>query len=252
MNFKFKTIPKIIIALFAVYAPCSMANEFEYTVDASARSYSAGLSVVPTVAYKFALWGADSDPLQGALRPKLIADLSPATYSGKAELEFAPVTFFSLSVGRKLMRRFSTFDEDICRNYNCVGSMNSTDATAKLLFKFGPIMGSLKYTKAFFDSKNDKSQALVDPSTYVLINPTNEIANQIEAIVGTEINDSWMTGVLIQNVKLEKNHGNQNGQYLVALKKNGHTNYIAGLGRFESQLKVAKPSFIFTFNYNWQ
>lgn len=248
MNLKINAL--LLISL--LYIPYTSANDFEYTLDASARSYSAGLSIVPAVAYKFALWGEDGDPLQGAIRPKLIADISPATYSGRAELEFAPVTFFSLSAGRKMMRVYSNFEDDTCSNYRCVGSLDSTDATAKLLFKFGPIMGSFKFTKIFYDSSDDKTQALIDPSTYILISPTKEVANQIEAIVGTEINDSWMTGVLVQNVKLEKNHGNQNGQYLVALKKNGHTNYIAGLGRFESQLKVAKPSVIFTFNYNWQ
>ena len=240
-----------LFLVLIVHTSSSSADEVEYNLDASARSYAPGLSLIPSVAYKISLWGNDGDQLQGVIKPKLMADLSPATYSGKAELEFTPVTFFSISAGRKLLRRFSNFNEDTCRFNNCVGSMNSTDATARLLFKFGPLMGSLKYTKMFFDSKDDKSQQLVDPTTYVLISPINEISNQIESIIGFEITDSWSTGALIQNVDIEKNNGNQNAQYLVIMKKKTHTSFMVGLGQFESELKAKKPSLIFNFNYNW-
>lgn len=241
-----------LVLLLPLLSQTSHANEFEYTLDSTARSYSSGLSVTPMVAYKFSLWGEKDSPLEGAIRPKISTELSPATYSGKAELEFSPVTFINLSVGRKLLRRYSTFDEDSCRNHNCVGSLNSTDAGITALFKVGSIMGSLKYTKVFYDSKDDKTLNMVDPSTYILISPDKEVADQIEAIVGTTINDKWSAGVLIQNVDLQKNNGHQNGQYLVLLKTNGHANYIAGAGRFESELKQAKPSFLFSFKYDWK
>lgn len=117
---------------------------------------------------------------------------------------------------------------------------------------FGPIMGSLKYTKVFYDAKDDKTLRSIDPSTYTIISPDKEVADQIEAIVGTKLSDKWATGVLIQNVNLQKNDGYQNGQYLVLLKTNGHANYIAGAGRFESELKEAKPSFLFSFKYDWK
>ena len=235
-----------------IITPVAHADMMEYNLEASARSYSAGLSVVPSVAYKFTLWGEEGSPLQGAIRPKLTGDLSPATYSGKIELEFSPVTFVNLSIGKKLMRIYSTFDDDLCKVHKCVGSMDSTEASARALFKFGPIMGSLKFTKVFYDSKDNKSQSMVDPSTYVTLSPTNEVASVAEAIIGTPITDSWAGGVLIQNVEIKKRDGNQNGQYLVALKKNGHTSYIAGFGRFESELKEAKPSVLFNFRYDWQ
>jgi len=243
---------RILILSFLLSISSVHANEFEYTLDSAARSYSPGLSVTPTVAYKFSLWGEADSPLEGAIRPKLSTELSPATYSGRAELEFAPVTFIKLSVGRKLLRRFTHFDDDSCRFNNCVGSLNSTDVSLNALFKAWVIMGSLKFTKVFYDNKDDKTQKLVDPSTYVLVSPNKEIANQIEAILGTPISDSWFTGVLVQNVELQKGNGKQNGQYLMAMKKNGHTSYIAGAGRFESELKSAKPSFLFTFKYEWQ
>lgn len=242
----------LIITALLLMTSSLYANEFEYTLDSAARSYTTGLSVTPTVAYKFSLWGEADSPFEGAIRPKVSTELSPATYSGRVELEFAPVTFFKLSVGRKLLRRYSKFDDDSCRYNNCVGSLNSTDASVNALFKAGPIMGSFKFTKVFYDNKDDKTQKLVDPSTYTLISPNKEIANQIEAIVGTPITDSWFTGVLIQNVELQKGDGNQNGQYLMLMKKNGHTNYIVGAGRFESELKAAKPSFLFTFKYEWK
>jgi len=242
----------LLLSTLLLISSAIHANEFEYTLDSAARSYSAGLSVTPTVAYKFSLWGEEDSPFEGAIRPKVSSELSPATYSGKAELEFAPVTFLKLSVGRKLLRRFTDFDDDSCRFNNCVGSLNSTDASITALFKVSAIMGSFKFIKVFYDEKDDKTQKLVDPSTYTLVSPNKEIANQIEAIVGTPINDSWFTGVLIQNVDLQKGIGNQNGQYLMLMKKNGHTNYIAGAGRFESELKEARPSFLFTFKYDWQ
>jgi hypothetical protein len=228
------------------------ANEFEYTLDSATRSYSQGLSVTPTVAYKFSLWGESDSPFEGAIRPKISTEISPATYGGKAELEFAPVTFIKLSVARKLLRRFTDFDDDSCRYNNCIGSLNSTDVGLNALFKFSAIMGSLKFTKSFYDNKDDKSQKLVDPTSYTLISPNKEIANQIEAIVGTSLTDAWFTGVLIQNVDLQKGDGNQNGQYFLLKKQNGHTNYVVGAGRFESELKSAKPSFIFTFKYEWK
>jgi hypothetical protein len=229
-----------------------MANEAEYSLDSSARSYSPGLSVTPMAAYKFSLWGEEKSPLEGAIRTKISTELSPATYSGKAELEFSPVTFLSFSVGRKMMRSYSHFDDDACKNNKCVGSLNSTDASVKALFKVGPVMGSFKYTKAFYDSKDDKTQNFVEPATYILISPTNEVANQIEGIIGTPITETLFTGVLIQNVELEKHKGNQNGQYLLFMKTNGNASYIAGAGRFKSELKEAKPSLLFSFKYEWK
>lgn len=228
------------------------ANEFEYTLDAAARSYSAGLSVTPSVAYKMSLWGEDKSPFEGSLKPRFIVDASPATYSGKAELEFSPVMFLNFIVGRKMQRVYSTFDDDSCRNNSCVGSLDSTDVAVRALFKAGPIMGSVKYTKAFYDEKDDKRYNMVDPSTYTLLSPNKEITDSIEVIAGTPITEAWFTGVLIQNVELQKNNGNQNGQYLMLMKKNGHTSYIAGAGRFEADLKEAKPSFLATFKYEWQ
>lgn len=241
-----------IVLLLAFSAQSAETHEFEFSLDSAARSYSSGLSVTPMAAYKVSLWGEKGSPLEGAIRAKISSELSPATYSGKAELEFSPVTFINLSVGRKLLRRYSTFDEDICKTNNCIGSLNSTDASIRALFMFGPIMGSLKYTKVFYDEKDDKTLRSVDPSTYTIVSPNKEIADQIEAIVGTKLSDKWATGVLIQNVELQKNGGNQNGQYLVLLKTNGHANYIAGAGRFESELKEAKPSFLFSFKYDWK
>ncbi len=245
--------PLTLIALIAfVTFNTAAANDFEYTLDASARSYSAGLSVTPTVGYKFLLWNEADSPLAGTIKPSASTIVSPATYGGRVGVTFSPVTFFHLSANRNFLRRFSTFDKDSCRNNNCVGSLHSTDVSANLLFKFNSIIGSLKFTKVFYDAKDDKSQSLVDPNNYTLVSPNKEISNQIEALVGTLLNDSWAAGVLFQHAELQKNNGNQNGQYLVALKKNGHTSYIAGAGRFESMLKPAKPSFIFTFKYDWQ
>lgn len=247
-----KNLKHITLILPLIIMSAANADMMEYNLEASARSYSAGLSVVPSVAYKFALWGEEGSPLQGAIRPKITGDLSPATYSGKFELEFSPVTFVNLSLAKKLMRIYSTFDEDICKSRRCVGSMDSTEASLRTLFKFGPIMGSLKFSKVFYDSHDNKSQSMVDPSTYVTLSPTNEVTSVAEAIIGTTITDSWAGGVLIQNVEVKKSDANQNGQYLVALKKNGHASYIAGLGRFESELKAAKPSVLFNFRYDWQ
>lgn len=228
------------------------ANGFEYALGASLRSYTAAVAVAPSIAYKYSLWGEVGSPFEGSLKSKLSSELSPATYSGKAELEFSPVMFVNFSVGKNLQRRFSTFDEDSCRFNNCVGSLDSTFGSARLLFKYGPMIGSFKFTKVFYDSKSDKSQNLVEPATYTLVSPTNEVSNQIEAILGVELTQSWATGILIQNVELEKNKGKQEGQYLVVLKKNGHTSYIAGAGRFKSELKAAKPSVLLTITNDWK
>lgn len=207
---------------------------------------------MPSVAYKFSLWGEAGSPFEGSLRPRLSSEISPATYNGKAELEFSPVMFLSFSVARKLMRTYSKFDEDSCRFNHCVGNLNSTDASVKALFKFGPVMGSFKFTKAFYDKKDDTTRNIVDPSTYSLLSPNKEVASQIEGIAGTPINERWFAGVLIQNIDLKKTDGNQNGQYLLVMKKNGNANYIAGAGRFESDLKKAKPSFLLSFKYDWK
>lgn len=242
----------ILLSALLLLSTKTFANEFEYTLDSAARTYSTGLSVTPAVAYKFSLWGEEGSPFEGAFRPRISSEISPATYNGRAELEFSPVMFLSFSVAREFMRTYSMFDEDSCRYNHCVGSLNSTDASVKALFKFGPIMGSFKFTKAFYDKKDDTTRNIVDPSTYALISPNKEIASQIEAIAGTPINEQWFTGVLIQNFSLKKTDGNQNGQYLLLLKKNGHANYIAGAGRFESDLKKAKPSFLVSFKYDWK
>jgi hypothetical protein len=240
------------LLLLSLISTQARANGFEYSLGASLRSYTAAVAVAPAIAYKYSLWGEADSPLEGSLRPELSSELSPATYKGKAELEFSPVMFVNFSIGKNLQRRFTKFDDDSCRFNNCVGSLNSTFGSARLLFKYEAIIGSLKFTKVFYDSKTDKNQNLVDPSTYTLVSPTNEVSNQIEAILGVELTKTWATGVLIQDVELEKNKGKQEGQYLVVLKKNGHTSYIAGAGRFKSELKAAKPSVLLTFMYDWK
>lgn len=227
------------------------AEGLEYTLDASARSYSPGLSVTPGVSYRLPLWGEPKSPFEGTLRPNFSSTISPAIYSGRFEVEFNPVMFINLSAGRTMQRVFSTFDDDLCNSSSCVGSLNSSDLSVRLLFKVSSIIGSLKYTRAFYDSKPSNSLPQIDPNFYVRISPNNEISDQINAILGTEINDVWSAGVLVQHTELEKNIGRQDGQYLLALMKRGKANYIAGAGRFESALKPAKPSLIFTFKYDW-
>jgi hypothetical protein len=251
---RFPKIYTMALVLFfqLSYISLASANELEYTIDSAGRTYSPGLSVSPAVAYKIGLWGEETSPLAGSLRPKITTVISPATYGARAELEFSPVTFVNLSAGKNFLRRFSHFDDDSCLNNNCVGSLNSIDLSARFLFKVSSVIGSLKYTKSFFDEKDDKSQNLVDPNTYLLISPNKEIADQLEGILGVELNDTWSTGVLVQHVELKKNHGIQNGQYLLALMKNGNSTYIAGAGRFESDLKPSKPSLILTFKYEWK
>jgi hypothetical protein len=251
MNFK-KLLLAAVLMTSALKSPDILAQELEYSLDSSARSYSPGLSITPTAGYRFFLRGDENSPFATTLTPKISTVISPATYGARAELEFSPVTFINLNFGKNYLRRFSHFDDDSCRFNNCVGSLNSTDVSARLLFKFNSLLGSLKYTKVFFDEKSDKSQNMVDPNSYLLISPNKEIADQLEGIIGISLDDSWSTGVLVQHIELKKNHGVQNGQYLLALKKNGHTSYIAGLGRFESELKTSKPSVIFSFKYEWK
>ena len=248
-----KKLTSLFFLLTIVIAPTQLlhAEGLEYTLDASARSYSPGLSVTPGVGYRLPLWGEAKSPFEGTVRPNFSVTASPATYSGRVELEFSPVMFINLSAGRTMQRVFSTFEDDLCRSSSCVGSLNSSDLSVRVLFKVSSIMGSLKYTRAFYDSKPSSSAPQIDPSLYVKISPNNEISDQLNAIIGTEINDVWSAGVLVQHTELEKNIGRQDGQYLLALMKRGQANYIAGAGRFESALKPAKPSVIFTFKYDW-
>jgi hypothetical protein len=234
----------------SLLATAASAKGLDYSVDSFARTSSLGLSASPNVGYSFLLWGDPSSPLHGYIRPNVTASFTPATISGRAELELHPVTFLGLTAGRTWTRRFSNLPGQDCNLGACIGNLGSTDVGAKALFKYGIAFGSLKYTKTFVDSFDDRSRGIIDPGSALLLSPGGEVVSQWNAVVGVPIHTDWSVGGIYQKTDLKNNPGTQNAEYAFLRLKRGDLTYLAGAGRFESQLKPAGPSFILSVSWS--
>jgi hypothetical protein len=236
-----KVFFSIAISLLATLPVIADENTSGWRPDTSVavigRTYSAGLLVTPAVGYSYLLWGDPASGLFGFVRPNVSAPLSSSSYSGRAELEIFPVTFFGFSGGRTWLHRFATATGQDCTLGQCLGDMSSSDLNVRALFKVGSVFGSAKYSRVFVDQASDRTQSLLDPATSLLMSPDGEIATQLQAVVGATIMPFWSAGGIYQSTTLQNSSATQNAEYFFARYEVGSCRFMGAAGRFESQLK---------------
>ena len=238
----FLTLPlTLALAAQAQTPPAAVASSAAIRVDSSAsviaRSYSPGLIVTPTVGYSYLLWGDPASGLFGYVRPSASASMTTSSYSGRGELELYPVSFLGFSGGRTLLHRFANATGQDCSLGQCMGDLFSSDLSVRALFRYQSIFGTVKYTRLYFDAAADRSQALLDPASALLLSPDGEIATMTSAVVGGTIDETWSAGGIYQGATLQNRSGTQNAEYLFARYSMGDYRFMGAAGRFESELK---------------
>ena len=232
------------------------AADWDYAASLSGRTYSAGLSLDPTLGLHQLIWGDPTTPFFGYIRPALSGSITPTLFAGDAGLDIYPVSFLGMTVAKRWTHRFLEPSGYDCEANSCLGQMNSTKVSFRLLSAYQSYFLSAQYQRQFFEEngEGDGKQNIMDPANALIYRADGSNLNTLAIILGKKVTDKISTGVLYQRGELDRRKSASEADYVFArsdLSAFGYSMVTAtvGLGRFNTDLKRPGISAIAIINY---
>lgn len=238
----------MFVLVFCLGAIFSSHADLDYSVSAIARTTPIASQVDGTLGYGQRLWGDETTPFYGYIRPStsLRGSTSPA---GVVNLDIYPVSFFGMSVGRIYMHRYVDQPEINCELAECKGWFNNSYIQAKLLGKYQKFFGTLTFQKDFYDSHDSSVRPVYQAVNVVFISPNKDQGEDWFAVLGYEINPQWSVGVIAEEFSSQKLNHHQDMQLAFVKWTREEWSYTVGAGRFQSTPLGAGPEL--TINAVW-
>lgn len=238
-------IKLFVFQAIAIALPKANAATVDYTGNLSARSYSEGLSIDPTVGVTQVVWGDSSTPFHGYIRPSVSALVSPTILGGKTALDIYPLSFLGMTVARNRTHRYLKAQSYDCENGRCLGALDSSEISFKFMSAYQDYFLVARYQRIFFDDSGGE-QPVVDPVFALEYKAGGSNLNIANLILGKKLDGGLSAGVLVQSGTLDRDANASESDYVFLrseLEKYGYSKLAltVGLGRFQTQIK--RPGF---------
>ncbi|MBK25241.1 MAG: hypothetical protein CME70_14700 [Halobacteriovorax sp.] len=195
---------KKYLLLFITLLNTSAFGAVDYNIKAVTRSYPVALSFIGTLGYGQKLWGQESGPLYGYVRPSAYFQTSGVINGAGVQLDFFPISFLGFYGGAKKIKR-STDDLGSfnCLTTICNGTMSRNYIGSKLGLAFKSIF-------LFIDGKSENVE--VDDRVGIFAEETGTLLGQsggdkltqVTGISGIELNKELSFGILVQHSQMDK------------------------------------------------
>jgi len=226
----------ILISMLASLLSWSNVKNFDLFFGAQGRTLPAiGAEVYAESGYNQLLWGkkeTSKDVLYGLIRPSLNVSSSAVINSTKAELEFFPISFLGLSVGRQYIHSNYEFPFFDCDQVECKGTYERNWFEAKMALGHGGwvVVGNYKIDNLTGPS-DDKPMA--DWRNVIVGAPGKDVQIDKKLVVA-KMFGPHMAGVLIESTLFLESRERRESFAAVYQYKHNDTQYMFGAGPFHT------------------
>ena len=242
LHHKFLIFILTALSLSCVCTAKSTAADLDYAANLSMRTYSAGISLEPTLGLHQQLWGDSSTPFFGYIRPSLSSEFSPTSIGGKVSLDIYPLSFLGMTVAKNWTRRYAEPKGYDCAANTCLGRLDDTEIAFKLLSAYQAYFLVAQYTRRFYAENSEGNQNIMDPSNALIYRQSGSNLNTLNIILGKKISEKVSAGIIWQRGDLDRRSSASDADYFFArsdLSVIGYSMVTAtfGLGRFHTDIK---------------
>lgn len=224
----------LILSLLVNY---SAFGQVDYDIKAITRSYPLALSFVGTMGYGHKLWGSDSGPLYGYVRPSVTVQTSGVINGIGAQIDLFPVSFLGFYAGaKKIFRNTDDLGSYDCAVVVCDGTVNRNYFGAKLgLAGAGFFM--------FVDGKiedvemDNRTGIFAEETSTLLAQNGGDTLTQVTGILGYELTSTLSLGTLIQHSQMDKIKNKSVMSLGITRIKMDNWSFLIGAGQFHTRQK---------------
>lgn len=234
---------------------------FDFTTNATFRSYPLGGTLAAQLGYGFVLWGAApstaSDrakpkPWHGYIRPSLELATAGSFQQLKGELELFPISILGVRAGHAKFENkkdYSAFDD--CTNiYLCEGAFTRDFVEAQLVLGTGPFfLVGLYRVEELATKEQNPTQDFIFPTAGLPAAKTGDTLVVVRGALGVKWSKNWITSAYYIRSEMDKLVGKSDMGTL-----NLHYNWsdysiLVGAGYFESD--IIERGFTGTVRLSW-
>ncbi len=236
-----------MILIFAAFYALKSLGNVDYDVRASLRGYPSGIAVQSDIGYGQKLWGKD-DVMYGYIRPGINLQSSAVVNYAGAQLDFYPISFFGVSVGKTYGNRsYDDFQGFNCQELSCENSIEKTHLAINLALAYKKVKFINFYKKQDFDNKTPGSFFAEEFSNLVGFEGDKLATNA--SILGYDINKNLMIAYLHMYNKMENTNQRSRMNLILGNYKKGQFTYQVGAGNFYN--RNSKNHFSALFVVKW-
>ncbi len=255
----------ITVILLTLLGICEAYSQADLRMEAFARPYPLGGFLRVDAGYAQKIWGSaeKKSPLYGMIRPAVQFQTSGVLNSAKTFLEFYPISFISLYVGKEFTYRSSkkldTFD---CDEVNCdTGYFKRNHWGTKLAMKVKNFfyMARIQWQTTILE-ENSLNTFAEEQGTLIGMGTRDTLFYQTH-ILGYELNKIQSVALLYKRNRIKSTHASSSmgmllyrHQFVDPLypDKGRNLGLSAGPGFFHTRQASTHLSFIVSLIYNWE
>lgn len=185
--------------------------------------------------YNLVFWGQKNekkDVLYGLIRPSLGLSTSGVINAVKGELEFFPISFIGLTVGRQIIHSNYKFSFLKCDEIVCKGEFHRNYVEGKMALGAQGWIAVGHYKVDVVQATNGKLP-MADWRNVIVGQNGRDVQIEKKLILGKFVGDH-MFGVLLENVKFQDS-GEMRESYTGAYQfKHNSTNYMMAIGVYKT------------------
>lgn len=244
---------KVAILLITFLAGSALwgKTNFDLSLGAQGRSApSLGAEVYAESGYNLVWWGekkSRKDVLYGLIRPSLALSSSGVINSGKAEIEFFPISFLGFSAGKQFIHSNYEFPFFNCDEVVCKGMYERNFVEAKMALGAGGWVAVAHYKVDVLEAPRD-NQPIADWRNIIIGNPGREVQIEKKLILAKAFGNELM-GVMIENVQFQGSRERKESFAGIYQLRHKDTNYMIGLGAYHTSQEPMGAIIYFRINH---
>ncbi len=244
-----KNISKYVFVV-CLAVSCLVKADFNYSIDAKARSLPTVGNLQFTANYDQLLWGEkkEDNPLYGYLRAGVKAGGSP-TVAGF--LQIAPIAPVIFEVQKGITQRFLKISGLACSDVECKGKIDRTDYSIKLLGAFKELIfvGNVIWREIRTESS---TQLIGLEYEFFEVSPGMHHFLETSWVLGYKLDPNQVVGLMGTNGEISEGNRRFSSLYGIYRFPYQDLNLAVGLGNYKSdQNDLNQLSTIFTATYQW-
>jgi hypothetical protein len=226
-------------------------TNFDLFLGAQGRSApSIGAEVYAESGYNLVWWGEKKqkkDVFYGLIRPSLALSSSGVINSGKAEIEFFPVSFIGFAAGRQLIHSNYEFPFFNCDEVVCKGMYERNFVEAKMALGAKRWVVVAHYKVDVLEAPRDNLM-MADWRHVIIGNPGREIQIEKKLILAKAFGNE-LAGIMIENVQFQGSRERKESFAGIYQVRHNDTNYMVGLGAYHTSQEPMGAIIYFRINH---
>ncbi len=252
---------RILFLLIAALATIQVSAKgaFDYKFEAFARTTPLGAYLRGEVGYAQTIWGEGNrqNPLYGMIRSSIRLQTSGLINSAEAKLEFFPISFLGLYVGKSIMNRGASeldgfnCDVIICKNSKIERNLWG----AQMALKLGAFFSIVRYQFHSSKLKNAHGVGYAEEQGTLIGSGTQDTLLQALHVIGIQYKKDQAIALLFKRnftkiSRLDSTMTTLLWRKQFGLTKKNDAVFMVGPGAFHTYQGSTHPTFMAVLTYN--